>query len=52
MNKDLNWKPNSFLNGKIKGRCNFTNNEIVMTKMGGDLTGVTGINAIFLRSTA
>lgn len=37
---------------KVTGRFNFTNNAIVMTKMGGALTGITGINAIFLRNTA
>lgn len=52
MNKNWDWKPNNFLNGKITGRCNFTNNAIVMTKMGGAFTGIIGINAIFLRSTA
>lgn len=23
---DLDWKPNNFLNDRITGRCNFTNN--------------------------
>lgn len=51
MKKGLDWKPNDFLSGKITGRCNFTNNAIVMGKIGGALTGMTGIN-VFLRSAA
>lgn len=34
----MDWQPDDFLNGKMKGSCKVTNNAIAMTTMCGALT--------------